>query len=137
MRKNDDPLRRRVFRPAPARSAPTTGPSGVDSPRGNMAAKSEQRLPDSADCTAENDAWDMDLRSTKNGQVGCQAWPSYHRVARCKPGKVLLGTLWEDGKDACFSCLDEETGRLLGFFIGPRPRRGDLEKWAISFHPHG
>ena len=50
-------------------------------------------------------------------------------------GRVFIGTTWKDGKNACFLCLDEETGSLLGSFICPRPPRGKLENWAISSTP--
>ena len=39
-------------------------------------------------------------------------------------GKVLIGTTWEDGKEACSLCLDEKTGKRLGAFICPRPAQG-------------
>ncbi|MGO8747468.1 MAG: hypothetical protein ACLQNE_15900 [Thermoguttaceae bacterium] len=110
-------------------------PEWCGQPSRNMAAKSEQRLPDSADCTAENDAGDMDLRSTKNVKWVAKLGHLTTGSPVVSRGKVFLGTLWEDGKDACFLCLDEETGRLLGSFICPRPRRGNLEKWAISSTP--
>ena len=100
-----------------------------------MAAKSEQRLPDSADCTAENDAGGVDLRSTKNVKWVAKLGHLTTGSPVVSRGKVFIGTSCEDGRDAGFLCLDEETGRLLGCFICPRPRRGNLETWAISSTP--
>ena len=98
-----------------------------------MAAKGEQNLPDSADCGTENDAGDIDLRSTKNvkwvAKIGRRTTGS-PVVSR---GRVFMGTA--HGRDACFLCLDEQTGNLLGTFICPKPPREKLENWAISSTP--
>ena len=101
----------------------------------NMSAKSDQRLPDWADCAAENDAGEVDLQSTKNVKWVAKLGQLTTGSPVVSQGKVIVGTTWEDGKEACFLCFDEETGRLLGSFICPRPRRGNLERWAISSTP--
>ena len=41
-------------------------PEWCGQPSRNMAAKSDQRLPDWADCGVDNDAREVDLQSTKN-----------------------------------------------------------------------
>ena len=101
----------------------------------NMAAKSDQSLPNSADCGTENDDGEVDLQSTKN--VKWVARLGYRTTGSpvVSRGRVFIGTMWKDGKDACFLCLDEETGSLLGSFICPKPRRDKLENWAISSTP--
>lgn len=101
----------------------------------NMSAKSDHRLPDWADCGAENDAGEVDLQSTKNVKWVAKLGHLTTGSPVVSQGRVLVGTTWEAGKDACFLCLDEETGRLLGSFICPRPPRGGLETWAISSTP--
>lgn len=101
----------------------------------NMSAKSDQKLPDSVDCGAENDAGDVDLNSTKNVKWVARLGHLTTGSPVVSGGKVFIGTAWEDGKEACFLCLDEETGRLLGTFLCPRPNRENLEKWAISSTP--
>lgn len=97
----------------------------------NMAAQSQARLPDRANCGTE----DGDPRSMRNvkwvARIG-QLTTGSPVVSR---GRVFIGTTWEDGKEACFLCLDEATGRLLGTFLCPRPPRGNLERWAISSTP--
>ena len=102
----------------------------------NMAATSDQRLPDSVDCGEQNNAGEVDLQTTKNvkwvARIGRRTTGS-PVVSR---GRVFIGTVLEDGSEACFLCLDEKTGSLLGTFICPRPSRGDkLESWAISSTP--
>ena len=101
----------------------------------NMSAKSDQRLPDWADCAVENDAGEVDLQSTKNVKWVAKLGHLTTGSPVVSRGKVFIGTTWEDGKEACFLCLDEETGRLLGSFICPKPRRDNLERWAISSTP--
>lgn len=101
----------------------------------NMAATSDQRLPDWAACAVDNAAGEMDLSATKNVNWVAKLGHLTTGSPVVSRGKVLIGTTWEDGKQACFLCLDETTGRRLGAFICPRPRRGDLENWAISSTP--
>ena len=110
-------------------------PEWCGQPSRNMAAKSDQRLPDWADCAVENDAGEVDLQSTKNVKWVAKLGHLTTGSPVVSRGKVFIGTTWEDGKEACFLCLDEETGRRLGSFICPRPRRGNLESWAISSTP--
>jgi outer membrane protein assembly factor BamB len=100
-----------------------------------MAAQSDQRLPDWADCPGDNDAGEVDLQSTKNVKWVARLGHLTTGSPVVSRGRVFIGTTWEDGKEACFLCLDEETGRRLGSFICPRPRRGNLENWAISSTP--
>jgi outer membrane protein assembly factor BamB len=93
-------------------------------------------LPDSVDCGVENDAGEVDLRTTKNvkwvARIGRRTTGS-PVVSR---GRVFIGTIWENGSEPCFLCLDEQTGRLLGSFICPKPSRGEkLETWPISSAP--
>jgi len=110
-------------------------PEWCGQPSRNMAAKSDQRLPDWADCAVDNDAGEVDLPSTKNVKWVAKLGRLTTGSPVVSRGRVFIGTTWEDGKEACFLCLDEETGRRLGAFICPRPRRGDLENWAISSTP--
>jgi len=100
-----------------------------------MAANSDQRLPDWADCGVDNDRGEVDLQSTKNVKWVAKLGRRTTGSPVESRGKVFIGTTWEDGKEACFLCLDEETGRRLGTFICPRPRRDNLENWAISSTP--
>jgi hypothetical protein len=110
-------------------------PEWCGQPSRNMAAQSDQRLPDWADCGVHNDAGEVDLQSTKNVKWVVKLGRRTTGSPVVSGGKVLIGTTWEDGKEACFLCLDEETGRRLGSFICPRPDRDDLENWAISSTP--
>jgi len=100
-----------------------------------MAAKSDQRLPDWADCGVDNDAGEVDLQSTKNVKWVARLGHLTTGSPVVSRGKVFIGTTWEDGKEACLLCLDEETGRRLACFLCPRPRRDKLENWAISSTP--
>jgi outer membrane protein assembly factor BamB len=100
-----------------------------------MAAKSDQRLPDWADCGVENDAGEVDLPSTKNVKWVARLGRLTTGSPVVSRGRVFIGTTWDDGKEACFLCLDEKTGRRLGAFICPRPPRDNLERWAISSTP--
>jgi outer membrane protein assembly factor BamB len=100
-----------------------------------MAAQSDRRLPDWADCGVENDRGEVDLQSTKNIKWVAKLGRLTTGSPVVSRGKVFIGTTWEDGSEVCFLCLDEETGRRLGSFICPRPRRGNLESWAISSTP--
>jgi len=102
----------------------------------NMVATSDQKLPDSVDCGELNAAGGVDLQSTKNvkwvARIGRRTTGS-PVVSR---GRVFIGTVLEDGSEACFQCFNEKSGSLLGAFICPRPSRGDkLESWAISSSP--
>ena len=102
----------------------------------NMAATSDQKLPDSADCGELNAAGEVDLQSTKNikwvARIGRRTTGS-PVVSR---GRVFIGTTWEGGSEACFLCFDEKTGSPLGSFICPKPSREEkLESWAISSTP--
>ena len=110
-------------------------PQWCGQPSRNMAAQSDQQLPDWADCALGSDADKVDLQSTKN--VKWVAKLGYRTTGSpvVSQGKVFIGTMWETGREACFLCLDEKTGRRLGAFICPRPPRGNLENWAISSTP--
>ena len=110
-------------------------PEWCGQPSRNMAAKSDQRLPDWAVCAVDNDAGEVDLQSTKNVKWVAKLGHLTTGSPVVSRGKVFIGTTWEDGRAACFLCLDEETGRRLGSFICPRPPRGNLENWAISSTP--
>ncbi len=110
-------------------------PEWCGQPSRNMAAQTDRSLPRSADCGVENDAGELDRQSTRNVK-----WVAGlgHRTTGSpvvSRGRVFIGTTWKNGKDACFLCLDEETGSLLGTFICPRPPREKLENWAISSTP--
>jgi len=100
-----------------------------------MAAKSDQRLPDWANCGVDNDAGEVDLQSTKNVKWVAKLGRRTTGSPVVSEGRVFIGTTWEDGREACFLCLDEETGGRLGSFICPRPGRDNLENWAISSTP--
>ena len=110
-------------------------PEWCGQPSRNMAAKSDQRLPDWADCGIENDAGEVDLQSTRNVKWVAKLGHRTTGSPVVSRGRVFIGTTWEAGKEACFLCLDEQTGRLLGSFICPRPQRDNLENWAISSTP--
>ncbi|OGV68316.1 MAG: hypothetical protein A2283_13470 [Lentisphaerae bacterium RIFOXYA12_FULL_48_11] len=101
----------------------------------NMAAKSDQRLPDSVDCGIQNDAGEVDIQSTKNVKWVARIGRRTTGSPVISRGRVFVGTIWEGGDEACFLCLDEKTGSLLGSFICPKPSRGKLEAWAISSTP--
>jgi len=122
-------------------AAATSAVSGKDwpewggQPSRNMAAESDQPLPHWADCGVDNDAGEVDLRSTKNVKWVAKLGRRTTGSPVVSGGKVLMGTTWEDGREACFLYLDEETGKRLGAFICPRPSRDDLENWAISSTP--
>ena len=88
-----------------------------------------------ADCSVENDAGEVDLQSTENVKWVVKLGHLTTGSPVVSQGKVFIGTTWKDGKEACFVCLDEETGKRLGSFICPRPRRGNLEGWAVSSTP--
>jgi len=100
-----------------------------------MATKSDQRLPDWADCGVDNDRGEVDLQSTKNVKWVAKLGRRTTGSPVVSGGRVFIGTNWEDGKEACFLCLDEQTGRRLGTFICPRPPRDGLENWAIPSTP--
>lgn len=102
----------------------------------NRVAESDRKLPDSVDCGELNDAGDVVLQSTKNVKWVTKIGRRTTGSPVVSRGRVFIGTTWKDGKDACFLCLDEKTGSLLGSFICPRPSsRGDLESWSISSSP--
>ncbi|NLY00624.1 MAG: PQQ-binding-like beta-propeller repeat protein [Rhodopirellula sp.] len=110
-------------------------PQWCGQPSRNMAAQSDQSLPDWAVCGVENDRGGVDLQSTKNVKWVAELGRLTTGSPVVSRGKVFIGTTWENGKDACFLCLDEQTGRGLGAFICPKPPRDDLENWAISSTP--
>ena len=110
-------------------------PEWCGQPSRNMAAKSDQPLPDWADCGVDNDAGAVDLQSTKNVKWVAKLGHRTTGSPVVSGGNVFIGTTWEDGREACFLCLDEETGNRLGTFICPRPPRDNLESWAISSTP--
>ena len=110
-------------------------PEWCGQPSRNMAAKNDQQLPDWADCALQNDADDVDLQATKNVRWVARLRHPTTGSPVVSRGRVFVGTTWEDGRDACFLCFDEQTGRPLGSFICPRPPREKLERWAISSTP--
>ncbi len=110
-------------------------PEWCGQPSRNMAAESDQRLPDWADCGIENDSREVDLQSAKNVKWVADLGRRTTGSPVVSQGKVFIGTTWKNGKDACFLCLDEQTGQQLGAFICPRPPRDGLENWAISSTP--
>ena len=105
-------------------------PEWCGQPSRNMAVKSDQPLPDWADCGVTNDAGEVDLSSTKNIKWVAKLGRSTTGSPVVSKGRVFIGTTWKDGREVCFLCLDEQTGRLLGTFICPRPDRDKLENWA-------
>jgi outer membrane protein assembly factor BamB len=110
-------------------------PEWCGQPSRNMAAPSDQRLPDGADCGSENDAGQVDPQSTQNVKWVARLGHLTTGSPVVSRGKVFIGTTWEKGKEACFLCLDEQTGRRLGVFICPRPPGDKRENWAISSTP--
>jgi len=110
-------------------------PEWCGQPSRNMAATSDQTLPDWADCGVKKDAGEVDLHSTRNVRWAAKLGHLTTGSPVVSQGKVFVGTTWKDGKEACFLCLDEETGTLLGTFICPKPDRDNLERWAISSTP--
>jgi hypothetical protein len=81
-------------------------PEWCGQPSRNMAAKSDQRLPDWADCSVENDAGEVDLLSTKNVKWVAKLGHLTTGSPVVSQGKVFIGTTWKDAKEACFLCLD-------------------------------
>ena len=66
-------------------------PEWCGQPSRNMAAKSDQRLPDWADCGVDNDAGEADLLSTKNVK-----WVA--KLGRRTTGSpVVSGGRWKGG----------------------------------------
>ncbi|NLS91269.1 MAG: PQQ-binding-like beta-propeller repeat protein [Planctomycetaceae bacterium] len=111
-------------------------PEWCGQPSRNMAAKCDQKLPDWADCGVDNRAGEVDLASTKNVKWAAELGYRTTGSPVVSRGRVFIGTTWEeDGREACFLCLDEQTGKQLGAFICPRPPRDNLENWAISSTP--
>jgi outer membrane protein assembly factor BamB len=110
-------------------------PAWCGQPSRNMAAQCDQRLPDWADCAVENDAEEVDLQATKNVKWVARLGRLTTGSPVVSRGRVFVGTTWEDGREACLLCLDEQTGRWLGTFLCPRPKRDNLETWAISSTP--
>ncbi len=110
-------------------------PQWCGQPSRNMAAQCDQRLPDWTDCGVENEAGDVDLQSTKNVKWVADLGRLTTGSPVVSQGRVFIGTTWGNGRDACFLCLDEQTGRHLGAFICPKPDRENLENWAISSTP--
>jgi len=101
----------------------------------NMSATSDQRLPDRADCSLEDDAGGGSPQPPTNVKWAAKIGRLTTGSPVVSQGRVVVGTTWEDGKEACFLCFDEQSGRLLGAFICPRPARDNLERWAISSTP--
>lgn len=101
----------------------------------NLAAACDQSLPDSVDCAEEDHAGKVDLQATTNVKWAARVGHRTTGSPVVSAGRVFIGTTWKDGKEACFLCLDEETGKLLGTFICPRPPRDKYETWAISSTP--
>ena len=110
-------------------------PEWCGQPSRNMAADSDRGLPDWADCGVENDAGEVDLESTKNVRWVANLGRRTTGSPVVRDGRVIMGTTWDDGKEACFLFFDEETGKRLGAFLCPRPPRDKLENWAISSTP--
>ena len=110
-------------------------PEWCGQPSRNMAAKSDQALPEWADCGIDDDAGKLDPQSTKNVKWVAKLGRRTTGSPVVSGSRVIIGTTWENGKEACFLCLDEETGRQLDSFICPRPSRDGLENWAISSTP--
>ena len=110
-------------------------PEWCGQPSRNMAAKSDRKLPEWADCGADNDKGEVDLASTKNVKWAVELGHRTTGSPVVSQGRVVIGTTWRNGRDACFLCLDEQTGRQLGVFICPKPPREKLENWAISSTP--
>ena len=110
-------------------------PEWCGQPSRNMAAKSDRPLPDWADCGVENDDGEVDMQSTKNVKWVARLGRRTTGSPVVSDGRVIMGTTWDDGKEACFLCFDEETGKRLGVFLCPRPHRDNLENWAISSTP--
>lgn len=110
-------------------------PEWCGQPSRNMAIESDQRLPDWADCGVENDRGEVDLQSTKNVKWVAKLGRRTTGSPIVSGGRVFIGTNWEDGREACLLCLDEQTGRRLGTFICPKPPRDKLENWAIPSTP--
>jgi len=110
-------------------------PEWCGQPSRNMAANSDQRLPDWADCGLDKDAGEVDLQSTKNVKWVAKLGRRTTGSPVVSGGRVFIGTNWDDGREACLLCLDEQTGRRLGTFICPKPPRDGLENWAIPSTP--
>lgn len=110
-------------------------PEWCGQPSRNMAAPSAHPLPDSADCGTENDSGDVDRQSTRKVKWSARLGRPTTGSPVVSQGRVFIGTTWQDGKDACFLCFDEQTGRRLGAFICPKPVRETYERWAISSTP--
>ncbi len=101
-----------------------------------MVAAGDQKLPDSVDCGEVDTAGEVDLKTTKNVRWAARIGRRTTGSPVISRGKVYIGTVLEDGSEACFQCFDEKTGSLLGSFICPRPSREEkLESWAISSSP--
>ena len=83
----------------------------------------------------ETDAGEVDLKSTKNVKWVARIGRRTTGSPVVSQGRVFIGTNWDKGRDPCFLCLDEQTGRLLGVFLCPTPARDNLENWAISSTP--
>ncbi|NLF71464.1 MAG: PQQ-binding-like beta-propeller repeat protein [Candidatus Anammoximicrobium sp.] len=110
-------------------------PEWCGQPSRNMAAAGNQRLPEWADCGVKNESGQIDLGSTRNVKWVVKLGHLTTGSPVVSGGKVIVGTTWKDAKEACFLCLDEETGNLLGTFLCPKPPRDNLERWAISSTP--
>ena len=80
-------------------------PEWCGQPSRNMAAKSDQPLPDWADCGVDNDAGAVDLQSTKNAKWVAKLGRRTTGSPVVSGGKVFIGTTWEDGREACFFVL--------------------------------
>lgn len=72
-------------------------PEWCGQPSRNMAAKSDQPLPDWADCGGVNDAGALDLQSTKNVKWVAKLGRRTTGSPVVSGGKVFIGTTWEDG----------------------------------------
>ncbi len=124
-----------VLAAGPDRAGGQDWPEWCGQPSRNMAAKSGQRLPEWADCASDDDTDEVKLPATKNVKWFARLGRLTTGSPVVSQGRVFIGTTWKDGKEACFLCLDEQTGRPLGTFLCPRPGRENLENWAISSTP--
>jgi hypothetical protein len=65
----------------------------------NMAARSDRRLPDSADCGELNAAGEVDLPTTKNIKWGAKIGHRTTGSPVVSGGRVFIGTVWETGSE--------------------------------------
>ena len=91
-------------------------PEWCGQPSRNMAAKSDQRLPDWADCGSRERCRRGGSAIDEECQVGCQARPSHHRQPRGKRGQSVYWDnvgRWEGGLFLVSRRRDRKATRLL------------------------